>query len=85
MNEMTDTTPVLTPNVIIGNPAVRKVANIVLGIVGLVVATAVVADAASPAFDVSAYTGPVFVVYAYLAGLFDLVVTAPNVPTLKRG
>lgn len=70
-----------TPNVVVENPNVRRAANIFLGIVGLIVGTAVVVDASTPAFDISAITIPVTVGYAYLAGVFGLAVTAPNIPS----
>ena len=72
--------PSATPNVVVQTPTVRFVANIILGVVGLIVGTATVVDAASPAFDISAITIPVTVGYAYLAGIFGLAVTTPNVP-----
>ena len=77
---MSNTTPTQTPNVVVENPNIRRAANIVLGVVGLVVGTAVVVDASTPAFDISAITTPVFTGYAYLASLFGLAVTLPNIP-----
>lgn len=79
---MTDTTPTpsQTPNVVIANPKVRRVANVVLGVVGLAVGTAVVVDAASTAIDITAITTPIFAGYAYLASAFQLAVTLPNTP-----
>lgn len=70
-----------TPNVVVENPNVRRAANIFLGVVGLIVGTAVVVDASTPAFDISAITIPVTVGYAYLAGVFGLAVTTPNIPS----
>jgi len=77
---MSNTNPTETPNVVVANPNVRRAANIVLGVIGLVVGTAVVVDASTPAFDISEITTPVFTGYAYLASLFGLAVTLPNIP-----
>lgn len=69
-----------TPNVVVQNPKVRKVAGIVLGTVGIVLGTVVVVDGATPAFDLTEITGPVTAGYLYLSSLFGLAVTVPNVP-----
>jgi hypothetical protein len=69
-----------TPNVVVQNPAVRRVANAVIGVTGLVLGSVIVADLASPAFDLSVYTDPISAVYLYLASGFGLGVTLPNVP-----
>ena len=73
--------PSVTPNVVVANPRVRKVAGIVLGVVGVALGTAVVVDGATPAFDISAITTPVTAGYLYLSSLFGLAVTVPNIPT----
>ncbi|MDR7113875.1 hypothetical protein J2X03_003777 [Microbacterium trichothecenolyticum] len=77
---MSTTPPVETPNLVVSSPKVRKIANIALGVVGLAVGTAVVVDASSPAFDITAWTTPITAGYAYLASAFGLVVTVPNIP-----
>lgn len=69
------------PNVRIENPKVRKVARTILDVTGLAVGVVVLADAGSPAFDVTAYTLPTLTVYAYLRGAFGLGVDNPNTPT----
>lgn len=76
--------PTETPNVVVQNPTIRKGANVVLGVVGLLVGTAIVVDASTPAFDISAVTIPVSVAYAYLASVFGLAVTTPNIPTSRH-
>lgn len=73
-------TPTETPNVVVQNPTVRRVASIVLGVVGIVLGTAIVVDGATPAFDITALTGPVSAAYLYLGSLFGLAVTVPNTP-----
>lgn len=70
-----------TPNVVVQNPNVRKVAGIILGVTGLILGTAVVVDGATPAFDLTAWTGPIAAGYLYLSSVFGLVVTVPNIPT----
>ena len=72
--------PTVTPNVVVSNPRVRKVANVVLGTVSIIVAGAVVLDGSSPAFEWSAWTGPASALTLFLAGVFQVAVTAPNVP-----
>lgn len=78
---MTHVAPTDTPNVVVSNPRVRKVANIVLGTAGLVLGTAIVVDGASAGFDITAYTGPILAGYVYLASAFQIAVTVPNIPT----
>lgn len=70
----------LTPNVVVANPTVRRVANVVLGTAGLVLSSAVVLDVSIPAVDWSAWTTPGLALYGFLAGVFGLAVTTPNVP-----
>lgn len=69
-----------TPNVVVANPSVRRVAGIVLGAVGVILGTAVVVDGATGAFDITAVTTPVTAGYLYLSSLFGLAVTVPNIP-----
>ena len=69
-----------TPNVVVQSPKVRRVAGVVLGVLGILLGTAVVVDGATPAFDLTAITGPVAAGYLYLSSLFGLAVTVPNVP-----
>lgn len=76
----TEPVPSNTPNVVVENPSVRRTANVVLGVVGLLVGTATVVDASTLAFDITAITIPVTVGYVYLAAIFGLAVTTPNIP-----
>lgn len=69
-----------TPNIVVQNPTVRRYANVILSVVGIVLGTVVVVDGASAAFDLSAYTVPALAGYAYLAAAFGLAVTTPNIP-----
>lgn len=75
---MTDPSP--TPNVVVSNPKVRRIANIALGVAGLVLGTTLVVDGASADFDVSAITTPALAGYLYLASAFGLAVITPNIP-----
>ena len=86
---MTDQTPAQTraelktktPNAgLVKDPNKREVLNNVIAAVGLVLGTAMVVDIASPAFDLSAWTEPAFVGYAYVAAFFGIAVTRPNYP-----
>lgn len=69
-----------TPNVVVQNPSVRLVANIVLGAALILIPAAIVLDVNAPAFDWSFWTTPAMAVTGFLAGVFGLSVTAPNVP-----
>lgn len=73
-------TPSPTPNVVVENPRIRKAANIVIGVTGLILGTAIVVDLAAPAFDLSTWTDPITAAYLYLGSAFGLTVTVPNVP-----
>lgn len=76
----TNTTASETPNVVVSNPKIRRIANVTLGVVGLVLGTALVVDGASADFDVSAVTTPALAGYLYLASAFGLTVITPNIP-----
>lgn len=73
--------PVITPNVVVADPHVRKVANIVLGVALVVFPAAAILDATSADLDFSTWLIPATAVTSFLAGVFGLAVTAPNVPT----
>ncbi|HWU29819.1 MAG TPA: hypothetical protein VN041_12130 [Microbacterium sp.] len=71
---------VATPNVVVQNPTVRRIAGIVLGVASLLTSAAIVIDGSSPAFDISAITTPAGALVLFLAGAFQVGVTTPNVP-----
>lgn len=73
-------TPSPTPNVVIHDPRVRKVATAVVTVAAVIVGAASVLDLASPALDWAAYTVPASAVTAFIAGTFGVAVTLPNVP-----
>ena len=76
----TPTSP--TPNVIIENPRARRIARTVLDVVGIVLGTVIVVDATSGAFDVTPWTAPALVGWAFLRAAFGLSVDNANTPKL---
>lgn len=72
--------PTKTKNVVIEDPKKREVINNLIAVVGVVLGTAMVVDISSDAFDISAWTEPIFVGYAYIASAFGIFVTRPNYP-----
>ena len=81
-NENPTTEPSKTRNVVIENPKARSAINSALSLVGLVLGTVMVVDLASFDFDITSWTEPLFVGYAYVASAFGLAVTRPNYPKL---
>lgn len=73
-------TPSETPNVVIHDPRVRKVATATITVSSIIVGAASVLDLASPELDWSAVTSPASAVVLFLAGVFGVAVTLPNVP-----
>lgn len=69
-----------TPNVVVGNPAVRRAANWILGVALIVFPAAAVLDATSPQLDFTVWLIPATAVTSFLAGVFGLAVTTPNIP-----
>ena len=69
-----------TPNVVVQNPKVRKAAGWVIGVALIVFPAAIVLDANAPEIDFSTWTTPAMAVTSFLAGLFSIGVTVPNVP-----
>lgn len=77
---MSNATPTETPNVVIENPKYRRAANVIVGAAGIILGTVIVVDGSSPAFDVSAVTGPASAGLLYLGSALGLAVTLPNIP-----
>ena len=69
-----------TPNVVVQNPTVRRVAGWIIGTAAVRVPTLIVVDVNAPAFDLSAWTTPAMAATSFLAGVFQLAVSTPNVP-----
>lgn len=82
---MPETEPHYTPNVVVGNPYVRKVANIILGAALVILPAAAVLDATSPALNFEDWLIPATAVTSFLAGIFGLAVTTPNIPSAPKG
>ncbi|ALJ22033.1 hypothetical protein [Microbacterium sp. No. 7] len=74
------TSPVNTPNVVIESPKARRIARTTLDVVGVLLGTLLVIDAAAPEFDVAAFTTPVLAGWTYLRLAFGLGVDNPNTP-----
>ncbi len=72
--------PSVTPNVVISNPDVRRVLNIVLGVAALVIPIAGIIDGSAPAFDWSPFLIPAGQIELFLLGALAVGVTAPNIP-----
>lgn len=70
----------LTPNVVVQNPTIRRVVGWVVGSAAVLVPTLIVIDVNAPAFDWSAWTTPAMAATSFLAGVFQLAVSTPNVP-----
>ena len=78
---MSDTPrPSETPNVVIQNPKIRRVANWVISTAALILFSVAVFDASAPAVDLSEYTTPATSVVLFLAGAFGISVIRPNIP-----
>lgn len=73
----------LTPNVVVQNPTVRKIAGVIIGSAAIIVPAAVVLDGATDALDWSAWTIPAMAVTSFLAGIFQVSVSTPNVPSSR--
>lgn len=76
-------TPTQTPNVVLANPVTRKALNWVVGIAALVVPTVAIIDGASADLDWSSWTIPAMAATLYAAGILGIVVTTPNIPSVK--
>lgn len=73
-----------TPNVVVANPKVRKIAQMVLSVVGIMLSSLLVLDGNIPAVDWSAWLSPAFALYGFLAATFGLAVISPNIPATVK-
>lgn len=73
----------LTANVRVQNPTVRRVVGRIFGWAAVVLLAVGIVDQAVAAFDVSAQLGTASTITLGLFGLWQLIVTDPNVPTSK--
>ena len=74
-----------TPNVVIESPATRRVLNRIIGWGAIGIGLVQAVDAATPAFDLSAWTVPATAGVAFLAGMLAVGVTVPNIPVTAPG
>ncbi|WP_314429558.1 hypothetical protein [Microbacterium lacticum] len=74
-------TPTETPNVVIENPKVRKIARTILDGIGATLVIVMAVDAATGAFDLVAVTTPVLAGWSAARAVFGLTVDNPNTPT----
>jgi hypothetical protein len=74
----------LTPNVVVENPTVRRTAQLLLSIAGLVLSSALVLDSQIPGVDWSAWINPAWALYGFLAATFGLAVITPNIPKVNK-
>lgn len=72
--------PSITPNVRIENPGARKIVGNVLGWASIGLSAAVLVDGAIAEVDYGNVTGPAAVIIAGLFGLYQTLITSPNVP-----
>ena len=71
----------VTPNVVIQNPTARKIARIVLDVIGAALVITMAVDASTPAFDLLAVTVPVLAGWTAARTVFGFAVDTPNTPT----
>lgn len=77
------TQPTITPNVRIENPKARQIIGNVLGYLALALTVATLVDGAIAEVDYGNVTGPATVIIGGLFGLYQTLVTSPNVPSVK--
>lgn len=75
----------ITANARVKNSTVRKVVGRIFGWAAILLLAAGVVDQAVAAFDISAEIGTASTIVIGLFGLWQLVVTDPNVPSKKKG
>jgi hypothetical protein len=73
--------PSQTPNVVVEDPRVRKIAGNTLAVASLLLAIAVLVDGAVVELDYGNVTGPAAIIISGLFSIFQLGVTSPNVPS----
>jgi len=70
-----------TPNVVITNPTARKIARIILDVIGAALVITMAVDAATDAFNAVAITTPILAGWGAARSVFGLVVDLPNTPS----
>lgn len=74
----------ITPNVVIENPKVRRIARTVLDAVGAVLVVTMAVDAATDAFNLLEITTPVLAGWSAARVVFGLTVDNPNTPKVGK-
>ncbi|GAA4774748.1 hypothetical protein [Microbacterium gilvum] len=74
------TLPTQTPNVVIENPKVRKIARTVLDTIGAALVVTMAVDAATDAFNLLAVTTPTLAGWGAARAVFGLTVDNSNTP-----
>ena len=77
---MSNTFSTQTPNVVIENPRVRKIARAVLDVVGVALAILTAVDGASDAFSITWFTLPAIAGWSAARAGFGLTVDYLNTP-----
>ena len=72
-----------TPNVVVQNPTVRRVAQWVIGVAALLLPTLDIIQAET-ALDFSTWLPAATGVSSFLAGAFGLAVVVPNIPSKRN-
>lgn len=72
--------PSYTPNVVIENPAVRRIARTILDTIGAALVITMAVDASTEAFNLIEYTTPVLAGWGAARSVFGLLVDNPNTP-----
>jgi hypothetical protein len=73
--------PQITPNVVVADPRVRKVVNIVLGVSALVLPIAGMIDRGVTEFNFDPWLMIAGEINLFLVGVFNLGVINPNIPS----
>jgi hypothetical protein len=81
MSNLNPAQPSLTPNVVVANPHVRKVMNVVLGITALILPILGIVDAGAEGFSFGAWLPIAAQIDLFLIGAFNLGVINQNIPT----
>lgn len=68
-----------TPNVVVNNPKIRKVAQWVIGVAALVIPSLAIVQSSS-GLDFSSWLPAAMGVTSFLAGVFGIAVVVPNIP-----
>lgn len=80
MSNPSPTLPHDTANVVVQNPAVRRVIGNTLAVAVVLLGIATLVDTSIPNLDYAFITTPATAIIAGLFGIFQLGVTSPNVP-----